>query len=298
MRREMIQQRAVRAVFSALLVAAAPARGGERPKDPAGPAASGPVLRLDYTGQATNDIGIADFMYFVGLISPEPVTVSESPTNTLRVRVTGIRQEMRTDRFSLHLAFAVSGEGFRHYAIDPSANLRRHARRLEAGEALTRQLDYIRFEGPGRGRVDVEGRVEGAEKTVTSVRLRFNDGGGTSPVTIGLKDIRSVHGAYRFENELVSRVNSLEFVRGGPPPRMAVLIDSVKRKEAGHSLLQDLKGQIVGMVANLLLDPIVIEECGNDAMLDFGRALWNRDPTFAFPAAKNLRLADPCVVPP
>jgi len=74
---------------------------------------SGPVLKLDYTGQPENDMRIADFLYFVALISPEPVTISESLTNTLRVRMAAIRQDSGEDRFSINLAFAVSGPGYR-----------------------------------------------------------------------------------------------------------------------------------------------------------------------------------------
>jgi len=250
---------------------------------------SGPVLTLNYTGQPGNDIRIADFLYFVALISPEPVMISESPTNTLMVHVESMRQESRKDCFLINLAFDVSGHGFLHYAIDQSENFRRQARRLATGTKLEKQLDYIRYEGPGKGWLNVEGRIDGSGKTVTTVRLHFNDRGAASPVTIGLKDVRSVEGVLKFENELVARVNMLEFVRDGKPPRMGVRIDSVKRRDVGDNLFQNLKGQFVGMVANMLIKPITIRQIGNDTMLSFGRALLNRDATFTFPAAVNLK---------
>ena len=254
----------------------------------AGASASGPVVTLDYTGQDTKGIAIADFLSFIPLISPEPVTVSESPANTLRVRVTSICQEERPDRFLLNLAFDVSGLGFRHYAIDQSKNIRRNERRLASGSSLKKQLDYIRFEGPGKGRVEIGGRVETGVKKVTTVSLHFDDRGGTSPVTIGLKDMRSTNGALRCENERVARLNRLAFIRDGTPPRMGVRIDSVKSRQAGEGFFQNVKGRIVGRVVNTVVKPISIRKIGNDTLLDFGQAIVDRKPSFTFPAADDM----------
>jgi len=273
--------------FAALLAGVAVLAPVDATPSPVPP--SGPVLKLDYAGQPGNDVRIADFLYFVALISPEPMTISESPTNTLSVRVSAIRQESGKERFSMSLAFDVSGQGFRHYAIDQSELVRRQSRRPATGRTVERQLDYIRYEGAGKGWLEVEGRIEGGVKTVTVVRLRFNDGDGGSPVTIGLKDVRSVDGALKSENELVARVNTLEFTRDGTPPRMGVRVGSVKRRDAGNNLFQNLKGHFIGMVANMLIPPIAIRQIGNDTMLNFGQALLNREATFTFPAAENLK---------
>ena len=247
---------------------------------------SGPVVALDYSGQSR--IPIADFLYFVPLISPEPVTVSESPTNTLQVRVLSVRQDVRPDRFQLNLAVDISGQGFRHYAIDQTENIRRHERLLASGQTLKRHLDYIRYEGPGKGRVEIGGRIENGVQTVMCVRLHFDDRGGASPVTVGLKDIRLADGALTCENELVARVSLLDFTRDGTPPRMGVRISSVKRRQAGDNLYQNLKGRLVGMVANALVESIVIRQLGNDTLLNFGQAVLERKPAFTFPAAENL----------
>ncbi len=273
-------------LFSVWLVMAL--QVGASVPESSGAPASGPVVTLDYTGQGTNGIPIADFLSFIPLISPEPVTVSESPTNTLRVRVTSICQEDRPDRFLLNLAFDVSGHGFRHYAVDQSRNIRRNERRLASGSTLKKQLDYIRFEGPGKGRVEIGGLIETGVKKVTTVSLRFDDRGGTSPVTIGLKDVRSANGVLRCENERVARVNQLAFVRDGTPPRVGVRIDSVKSRQAGDSFFQNVKGRIVGRVANTVVKPIAIRKIGNDTLLDFGQAVLDRKPAFTFPAADNL----------
>ena len=256
-----------------------------------GASVSGPVVTLDYSGK--NSIPIADFLYFVPLISPEPMTISESPTNTLQVRLDSIRQEVRTDRFLLNLAFDVSGQGFRHYAIDQSENIRRHKRRLEAGQTLKTQLDYIRYEGPGKGRVEIDGKIENGVKTILSVRLHFDDRGGASPVTVGLKNMRSTNGVILCENELVACGSLLAFTRDGTPPRMGVRVDSVKDRQAGDGFFQNLKGQIVGRIANTVIKPIAIRKIGNDTLLDFGQALLDRKPTYTFPAADNLKAPSP-----
>ncbi len=250
---------------------------------------SGPVLALDYTGRASNDLAIADFLYFVPLISPEPVTVSESPTNTLRVRVASVRQEAHQGRSSVRLAFRVSGQGFVHYAIDPSRIIRQHERRRAAGTPLKRQLQYIRYEGPGTGLLEVEDGGEGGGKGVTTVRLHFVDHGGGSPVTIGLTDLRVADGVPQYENQLVARVNRLDFTRDGAPPRMGVRVESVKSRDAGDSFLQNVKGRFTGLVATMVIGRIAIRTIGNEAMLDFGRAILEREPSFTFPAASGVK---------
>jgi hypothetical protein len=274
--------RTLLALFAALLSPLASSSAAEAP-------VSGPVVTLDYTGQDTNGIAIADFLSFIPLICPEPVAVTESPTNTLRVRVVSVRQEERKDRFLLNLAFDVSGQGSRHYAIDQSDNVRRHKRPLAAGQTLKKQLDSIRHEGPGKGRVEIGGRIENGVKVVMTVGLHFDDRGGTSPVSIGLKDIQATNGVLLCQNERVARVNRLTFSRGGAPPRMGVRLDSVKSRQGGDGFFQNVRGRIVGRVANAVVKPIAIRELGNDTLLDFGQAVLERKPSFTFPAADNLK---------
>ena len=52
------------------------------------------------------------------------------------------------------------------------------------------------------------------------------------------------------------------------------------------------KGTVTGALANLVIPPIGIEALGNDAMLDFGEALFGRKPTFTFPKARNLQTGE------
>jgi hypothetical protein len=135
----------------------------------------------------------------------------------------------------------------------------------------------------------VEGTLTNRVPTVAEVRLRFNDRGKASPVTIGLQDIRYVEGAFRPTNEMVARVNTLTFKRGVVPPRMAVTVASVKRKDAGDGLWQKFVGGVTGVAANLLIKPIRVDATGHEAMLDFGLALAAEEPAFTFPRARHLK---------
>jgi hypothetical protein len=70
---------------------------------------------------------------------------------------------------------------------------------------------------------------------------------------------------------------------------MEVTVASVKKKGAGNSLWNSIKGGITGTVVNLFIDPLTVEATGHQAMLDFGQALVSGAPTFTFPRAKNLK---------
>ena len=144
-------------------------------------------------------------------------------------------------------------------------------------------------DGAGHGRVEVEGVVSNGVATVTEGRLQFNARGHSSPVMIGLHDLRLVDGAVRAENAVVARVNTLTFQRAASRPKMAVALASVNRENAKDNLWQTLKGGFTSALANLFIKPITVERLGNDAILDFGRALAAEEPAFTFPRAKNLR---------
>ncbi len=258
------------------------------------PPGRGPVLNLDYSRGATNDVSMADLMYFVALISPVPVTLYQSPTNTLRINATSVRREDRKEKpdcFSVTLNFDVIGSGFMHYSIDHTPELRHRRDYLASGKVIQRQLDYIRYEGPAKGSLDVEGKVEGQERIVSTVRLRLRGMDESSPIAIGLRDVRLAGDQLKYENEIVASVNMLEFKRSDKSPRMGVDVGSIKRKDVGNSFFQNFKGRIVGAVANMLIGSVAVEKAGNDAMLGFGQALLNRMPGFEFPYAKNLKLA-------
>jgi hypothetical protein len=125
--------------------------------------------------------------------------------------------------------------------------------------------------------------------TVTEVRLRFNGRGQRSPVTIGLHDIGYFDGSFRPHNEKVARVNTLIFRRKSGPSKMDIKVASVKRKDAGNNVVQNLMGGLKGTAVNLFIQPIEVERAGHEALLNFGLALALEAPAFTFPRAKNLK---------
>jgi hypothetical protein len=181
-------------------------------------------------------------MYFVPLISPEPVTVSQSSGNTQRMRLISVTRQFAADSFSVAGEFEVTGEGSHRNTFDPAENVRRNERKLKDGGSLERALHYISIEGAGWGRIEVDGVVSNRFATVTEVRLQFNARGHHSPVTIGLHDLHLVDGAVRADNAVVARVNTLTFQRTAGRAKMAVSLASVNRENAKDSLWQTLKG--------------------------------------------------------
>lgn len=249
---------------------------------------TGPTLALQADPKGLRGIPIAEFMYFVPLISPDPVAVTESPGNAQRTRILGITRQFKPASFQVAGIFEITGQGFQKNTFDPAHQIRQHARKLQQGGVLERQLDTIVVSGAGRGRIEVEGVLSNQVPVVTQVRLRFNDD-RPSPVTIGLRDIRFVDGAVRFDNSLVARVNTLTFRRTPGRPKMDVSLASVKRADAGNRAWQNFIGGMKGAVANLLLKPINVDPLGHTTMLDFGGALVTDKPSFTFPKAKNLK---------
>jgi hypothetical protein len=228
-------------------------------------------------------------MYFVPLISPEPVSCLTSPGSTQGARVLSAKRKSTTHSFVVSCEFEFTGEGSQQSIFDLEPNIHRHEQQLKAGGSIGRQLSSITVEGPGSGTLEVEGSISNNVETVSAVRLRFNAHGKTSPVSIGLCEIRCREGEFRRLNEIVARVNTLTFRRGPGPPKMEVTVASVKNKAAGDGLWQNLRASVKGLAANLLIDPLTVEAIGHRAMLDFGGALTSGAATFTFPRATNLK---------
>jgi len=252
--------------------------------------ATGPTIRLDFGHDASPGNPVASFMYFVPLISPEPVSCTTSPGSTQVARVLSAKRNGTFNSFVVVCEFEFAGDGTELSLFDLEPNIRRHEQQLKAGNSIGRQLTSITVEGPGSGTVEVEGTISNSVDTVTEVRMRFNAHGKTSPVSIGLCDLRYVGGECRRFHEIVARVNTLTFRRKPGPPKMEVTVASVKKKAAGNGLWQNLKGSVKGLAVNLLIDPLTVETVGHQAMLDFGLAVASGAPTFTFPQAKNLKL--------
>jgi len=253
-------------------------------------AATGPTIRLDYGRDQSPGNPVASFMYFVPLISPEPVSSSTSPGSTQTARVLSARRKGTVHSFVVTCEFEFTGNGSQQSIMDLAPTIRRYERELRAGGSTGRLLSSIAVNGSGSGTVEVEGTVSNNVETVREVRLRFNAHHKTSPVSIGLCEIRYRKGEFRRLNEIVARVNTLTFRRGPGPPKMEVTVASVKNKAAGDGLWQNLRASVKGLAANLLIDPLTVEAVGHQAMLDFGGALTLGAATFTFPRATNLIL--------
>lgn len=251
-------------------------------------AATGPTIRLDVGHDPSPGNPVASFMYFVPLISPEPVFCITSPGSTQAAQVLFAKRKSTARSFVVSCAFEFTGDGSQQSIFDLEPSIRRHERQLRAGGSIDQQLSSITVEGPGSGTVEVEGTISNNVETVSEVRLRFNARGKASPVAIELCELRYLGGEFRRLNEIVARVNTLTFRRKPGPPRMEVTVASVKNKGAGNGLWQNLKGSIKGLAVNLLIDPLAVEPVGHGAMLDFGRALAAGAATFTFPQARNV----------
>ena len=264
----------------------APLRPGEA-KPATEPA--GPTLHLNSGRGEPRDNSISEFMYFVPLISPEPVAVIQSTGNTQRARMVSATRSFTTKSFVVICEFELAGEGNQQNVFDHTDKVLRSERELRAGGSLDHQLSSINVEGAGRVSIEVEGTLTGQVPTVTEVRLRFNAHGQPSLVTIGLQDIGYSDGAYRVRNETVARVNTLSFRSKPGPTKMDITVASVKRKDAGNGFWQNIMGDLKATTVNMLLKPVAVEPLGNEAMLHFGLALVSDAPAFTFPLARNLK---------
>ena len=252
-------------------------------------ATTGPTIRLDYGGDQSPGNPVSSFMYFVPLISPEPVSSVTSPGSTQVARILSAKRKSNPNSFGVTCEFEFAGNGSQQSILDLTRVIHGNEQRLKEGGTLGRQLSTITVGGPGRGVVEVEGTISNNVETVSEVRLRFNAHGKTSPIAIEICEVRYQEGEFRHVNEIIARVNSLTFNRKSGRPKMEVSVASVKKKGAGDGLWQSFKGSVVGMAVNLFIPPLTVEAVGHRAMLDFGRALASGAPTFTFPRARRSK---------
>jgi hypothetical protein len=249
---------------------------------------TGPTLQFDYGADKLPDNPLCHFMYFVPLISPEHVSMSTNAGNTQCARVISCRCHTNGAAFHAECEFNFLGEGMQRNAFDHAVIIQRHQKELKSGKTLAHQLEAISVQGGGSGSIEVDGMLTNGQPVVTEMRIRFNCHGHASPVSVDLQDIVLRDGVLHYENEMVARVNMLTFRQKSDPPKMEVTLASVKSKDAGDSLWENLVGDIKGEAANLLLPPLMITVDGHQTMLDFGLAVAMQKPTFTFPFAARL----------
>jgi len=250
---------------------------------------NGPTIHLDYAAEQAAPNSVADFMYFVPLISIQPVSSLTSPGCTQSVRIISTKRHFSSHSFTITCEAELTGDGWQRSVFDLTSSIRRHESQLQKEGPVVRQLKSIDVQGAGAITMDVEGAVSNGVATVHEVRLRFNPHGHASPIWIDLCEIRRLNGETVPANEIMARVNTLTFRRQPGPPTMEVSLASVKHKEAGNGFWQNLKGRVAGVAANMFIDPLTVEAAGHQAMLDFGLALASDAPTFTFPLARNLQ---------
>ena len=251
-------------------------------------APNGPTLHLDY-GQGLQANPIGQFMYFVPLVSPEPVYAFTNPDNAQRARVISNTCRISGDTFAAICDFEIDGTGYQRNVLDHTDLIRRHENELKAGGSLKHLLGSINVTGEGSGRLEIEGTVTNGARSVNKFSISFNGQGKPSPVTISLQDVVYHDGAVQVKETFVARVNSLTFQRMPGTPKMEIELASLMAASAVYCAWQNAWGDFKGMVANEFIPPIAIAALGNGAMLDFGKALAEKDPTFTFPHANNLK---------
>jgi hypothetical protein len=249
---------------------------------------NGPTVVLSYGGQTLSKNPFASFMYFVPLVSLTDVNVEVSANNDQQVGTVSYENKISSKSFYVSCVFEMTGNGFHKYIFDSSQVIALHAQGAKKDEPLEHLIDYIKFSGPGLGRVIVKGTISGKTQTVDEVELQFDAGGHKSPVIIGLYDVPPVNGQYKNENrtnEMFARVNTFIFKNTTENPRMGIKLASVGSSKKPNGFIAGLKGAI----ANFFINPPKIARLGNNTMLKFGLALFNKQPSFTFPKADNIR---------
>ena len=259
-------------------------------------APTGPTLQFNYGAGKPLDNPLHKFMYFVPLISPDPISLSANTGNTQCARVVGFNCQTNGAAFHAACKFEFIGEGLQRNVFDHSAAIRDHEKELKAGKPLPFQLDAINVQGSGSGSVEIEGTLTNGQPVISEVRLRFNSQNRVSPVSVTLHDIVYRHDAICLENEVVARVNELTFLQKSGTPKMEISLGSIKPEAAADTLWQNCVGRLRGVVANLLIPPLTVPRDGHEAMMDFGLALATEQSTFTFPFA--TRLKDSPAMPP
>lgn len=229
---------------------------------------------------------ISSLMYFVQLISPEPVKMSESLGNTQQSRILSVKQVEESGKFKATCQFEIIGKGTQNNIFDQTVAIRANEELLTKGGTLKRRLSFINIHGSGQGDILVEGVMSGDLAIADKITMRFNVRGHSTPVTIGINGIRMIKGKPHAINDTVIQVNSLVFRRQEGRPKMNVSVDSIKSGDAGSGLLSNLVGKVKGSVANMFIPPVPIRAKGNNAMLDFAQAIVDGKKQFTFPAAK------------
>jgi hypothetical protein len=249
--------------------------------------ANGPTVFLFDKNGGYPDNKLSDFMYFVPLISPVPVTAVTSQNNTQGGNLLSYESGQTSDSFYVACEFRMKGKGFYIDEFDDDAMVEWNTKAATNKKVLKNILDYIKFEGEGYGEIEAKGEIAGSKMTVETVVVHFDARGAESPVTVGLYDVdisKKTDGHYGQYNKKVASITTLTFNRSEEAPRLDLKISAVGKDEESLGMWAHIKGYL----GNFFIDPIEIDKLGNNTMLEFGLSLYKKDLTFTFPKAKNL----------
>lgn len=264
-------------------------RGVEPVADINGPNDSnGPTVMLSYNNISPVKTPTAVFMYFIPLISPAHISTEISSNNRQHAMVISYKKSVVANSFTVSCEFELQGSGFFIDIFEPNDVIATFPDEIKKNAPVNNLIDYIKLEGDGFGRIDVKGTIADSNVTVTQVDVHFSTKGKKSPVTIGLYGIKPENGQYKYENrrnEIVARVATLTFKKCDDEPRMDIEVVSVNKVSKPNSYI----GRVKGFIVNFFIDPIRISKLGNGTMLNFGYALLNKQSSFTFPKARNIK---------
>ena len=104
--------------------------------------------------------------------------------------------------------------------------------------------------------------------------------------------IDPVDGSYDYENRhnhVKARVNYLSFeaTQPGETPKMGLKLATFGSADSPDGFFSPIKA----IFANLFITPTDVNPVGNNVLLDFALALYQKKEQFAFPLAKSLEMA-------
>jgi hypothetical protein len=253
------------------------------------PSGTGPTVRLECDPRNEAPNPVSSMMYFVPLISTTLVDCQASENNQQVSSILAFHRENTSGRFRVICEFDHKGAGSYTCAYEPNSMIAFHQSNIKPGKPMKNVLDYIKLEGDGFGWMEVKGQTVKGKPEVREVRVHFNGKGAKSPVTIGLYDLEPRNGVYAYanrSNQMVARVNMLTFRKTPADEKPKMLVEVASIVAANEK--EGFWGNLVGAFANLLIPPVDVDEDGNDAMIQFGFALFKGQTSFTFPRAKNL----------
>lgn len=254
-------------------------------------AATGPTLKLSYSSDQKNLNPVDAFMYFVPLTSPTSVVASTETGTTLSAAVTSWETREDDGKVYLKCNFRVSGSGSYCAFYDPNEMIQLlDGQNSSKRKELTRLLEWIRLSGPCLGQINGVGKMTGGNVEMEYIEVLFNRKGTVSPVEVSIYDIPAIKGEYLYDNRRnckIARINSLKFKQSDDGiPRMSVELASVKKANDSEGFLSGL----TAMLANIFSTSTPVSSVGNATMMDFGRALYEKENAFTFPQAENFSL--------